>query len=447
MTGSGLIELMRRDEQAVIAWQRGRPVRWIDFISQAQALADNLPEASHAVNLCEDRYLFLLAFVALLLRGQVNLLPPCRTPWAVEKTSLNYPDSYCLVEHHIDELKLPQHVLKLDPAPAKQLSPLIIPQEQLAVIIFTSGSTGSPQPQRKYWGDLVRSVARGLESFKLDADAGGIIVATVPPQHMYGLETSILFPLLGNLAVHSGRPFFPADLHQALNEVPGPRVLITTPMHLRACVEAELSWPDTALIISATAPLTDDLARVAEQAFACEVHEIYGSTETGSIAHRHTLSGHEWLPYGGVKVTCADGVCRATAEYLREPTLLNDIIEVYEDYFLLLGRNNDMVNIAGKRASLSELTQRLLAIPGIKDAAVLMLDEGNERVGRLSAMVVAEQLSVSDIQQKLLLYLDPVFIPRLMYLVPKLPRNETGKLPRNALLAMLQDLRSGNEIQ
>jgi acyl-coenzyme A synthetase/AMP-(fatty) acid ligase len=223
-------------------------------------------------------------------------------------------------------------------------------------------------------------------------------------------------------------------------------VLVTTPVHLRACVAAGVQWPATALIISATAPLSDELAADAERAFGCEVREVYGCTETGAIASRRTLDGPRWRPYAGVQLHCADGRCTAEADFLRAPMPLNDVIEWHADGFTLLGRDSDMVNIGGKRASLGDLTQRLLAIPAVQDAALLLLDADSERGGRLCALVVAPELSEQAILDALRPRLDEVFLPRPLYCVPSLPRNDTGKLPRGELLALLERLRSGDGV-
>ncbi len=53
------------------------------FMAMASALATRLPDGPAALNLCERRDNFLLAFVALLIRGQVCLLPPSRAPAVV----------------------------------------------------------------------------------------------------------------------------------------------------------------------------------------------------------------------------------------------------------------------------------------------------------------------------------------------------------------------------
>ncbi|MEW6647138.1 MAG: AMP-binding protein [Pseudomonadota bacterium] len=441
MSQAALLPLTLHAPQDIIAWHKGRPVRCAEFLAQASALAVMLPEAGHAVNLCEDRYLFMLAFAALLLRGQVNLLPPNRAPRVVEEVAAAFPGSYCLVEWTNADLALPQHVLEPNLPSPQAAPPALIPAAQLAVVIFTSGSTGTPRPHRKYWGDLVLGAMRAIDRFGLAQHAGGTVIATVPPQHMYGLESTILYPLMSGLAMHGGRPFFPADLRQALSDVAQPRVLVTTPVHLRACVAAELHWPATALILSATAPLSAELAATAEQAFGCEVREIYGCTETGAIASRRTVEGALWRPYAGVQLHCIEGRCTASADFLRAPTPLNDVIEMCADGFVLLGRDSDLVNIGGKRASLGDLTQRLLGIPGVEDAAMLLLDADSERGGRLCAFVVAPQLNEQEVLDALRPRLDDVFLPRQLYRVPHLPRNETGKLPRGELLALLQRLR------
>ncbi|MDR9437178.1 MAG: AMP-binding protein [Thiohalophilus sp.] len=435
------LPLTTHPPEAIIAWHHGQAISTREFLAQAQALAQRLPEASHAVNLCEDRYAFLLAFAALLIRGQVCLLPPNRATEVVHAVAMDYPGSYCLVDQPRAELALDQFSVLPSFGDTELNKVPLIDAHQQAVVIFTSGSTGSPRPYPKYWGDLVRATRIATQRFGLDDFDGGALIATVPPQHMYGLESTILFALHSPLAVHGGRPFYPADVCQALLQIPSPRLLITTPVHLRACVGAGLEWPSTGMIISATAPLSIELAAEAERYFGCPVHEIYGSTETGAIASRHTLTEPLWHPYDSVQLHCVDGRCQVQADFLPQMMPLNDIIESRETGFTLLGRDSDMINIAGKRASLADLTRRLQDIPGVEDGALVLHDEGRERGGRISALVVAPTLTEQAILAAMGESMDAVFIPRTLYRVQRLPRNETGKLPRAELLAMLERLR------
>ena len=58
---------------------------------------------------------------------------------------------------------------------------------------------------------------------------------------------------------------------------------------------------------------------------------------------------------------------------------------------------------------------------------------------RLAALVVAPALSEAEILAVLRAAIDPVFLPRPLRRVGALPRNATGKLPRDALLQALRD--------
>src|ERR1044071_2655055 len=69
------------------------------FLGQARQLAQRLPPGAYAINLCEDRLAFSVAFCAALLRGQVNLLPNNVAAGSIAELLLAYPDSYVLSDH------------------------------------------------------------------------------------------------------------------------------------------------------------------------------------------------------------------------------------------------------------------------------------------------------------------------------------------------------------
>ena len=56
-----------------------------EFLADVVQFAATLPPHRYAVNLCDNRYLFTVAFAAVLLRGQTNLLPPNHTPQLVNE--------------------------------------------------------------------------------------------------------------------------------------------------------------------------------------------------------------------------------------------------------------------------------------------------------------------------------------------------------------------------
>ena len=308
----------------------------------------------------------------------------------------------------------------------------------MALIGFTSGSSGPPKPQYKTWGDFCLSTAHNLLLIQSVAGSEPQALATVPPQHMYGMETSVLMPLRGELCIHESRPFFPADIAATLSSLPAPRVLITTPVHLRSLLDSELLLPPLSLILSATAPLPQSLAERAEQRTGASVLELFGSTETCVIAHRRTALEQDWQPYPDVQLEADVDGTWVRAPWLPQPVLLQDRMALSDDgRFQLAGRCSDHLEIAGKRASLGEINQRLLALPGVTDAVVFVPEPGAQ-VARVAALVVAPDRSEAELLSELRASLDPVFLPRPLRLVSQLPRNETGKLPREALLAALK---------
>lgn len=428
---------------ATFALWKGRSVSTQQFIRHVQHVATHLPEAGHVINLCEDRYLFLVSFVAALLRRQVNLLPPHRARRVVEAVAADYPGSYCLVDRLQAELTLTQHVIVLEERAAYTGNEMLpaVPAEQVAAVLFTSGSTGQARANIKRWGELCLGAQKTLEAMGLER-MQMTVVATVPPQHMFGLEMSVILPLQSRLNVHGGRPFFPEDLRGVLEEVEGSTLLVTTPIHLDACIKSGLMWPSLGGIISATAPLAPETLSQAEACFGCRVSEIYGSTETGAIASRHRGDGGIWRLHPGMTLQVLGQEIQVEGGHLSQPVMLNDVITLMPDgRFRLEGRHSDMIKIAGKRASLGDLNHQLQSIPGVEDGVFVLKESENDPHSRLTALVVAPQLETSAILAALQARLDPVFLPRPLYRVDRLPRNETGKLPREAVMALLASMR------
>ena len=445
--------LVNGSPDRIIAIHAGSQVTAAQFERHVRALAVTLPSGSHALNLCEDRYRFMVALCAVAIRGQVNLLPSSRAPGVVVETLANHPEAYALGD---GPLELDGHSdSALDPSIRRRSwqmpdvlgevdgVPLMVDPDALAVIGFTSGSTGRPTANPKTWASFRVSTAQNLTALRSLWPEGAVVsvVATVPPQHMYGMELSIMLPLLADVSVHGGRPFFPEDVARALGEMRAPRVLVTTPVHLRAMVESGVELPPMAGIVSATAPMPEALARDAESRYGCELREMFGSTETCVIACRRPAFTLEWTPHPGVTVHAQPDGSLVHAEHLPVPVALADVVEVAANgTFHLRGRHADLLEIAGKRGSLTDLTHRLLSVPGVTDGVVFQLDASAAGgVGRIAALAVAPGMRGEDILRLLRTHVDPVFLPRRLRCVIALPRNETGKLPRADLLRLLND--------
>ena len=96
------------------------------------------------------------------------------------------------------------------------------------------------------------------------------------------------------------------------------------------------------------------------------------------------------------------------------------------------------MKLGGRRASLSGLNRILTALDGVADGVFVVPGDLDRRAtARLMAVVVAPRRSPDSILAELRGRVDPLFLPRRVVCVDALPRNELGKLPQGALLALL----------
>ena len=431
-----------------IGWSGGEPVSAAQFCAAARELAARLPPRRFVINLCHDRVRFALGLAAALIARQTSLLPPSGAAGALQDLQAAHPDGYCLA----DEAELPAGLPAILVPPFRPAAAAFeipsLPAAQAAYIAFTSGSTGRPQPHSSTWGSLVGAARRFGQAAGLAAGARGSVLGTVPPQHVYGLETTVIMPLQFGAAMHPGRPLLPADIAAALQELPEPRWLVTTPAHLRTCVGAGAVLPLPAGILCATMPLAADLAAQAEALARAPVHEFYGSTETGVIATRRTAQGQRWRTCEGIRLEQRGEDTWAAGGHLLAPARLPDRIaltgtEFGATEFTLLGRPEDMVKIAGKRASLEDLNRQLLGVRGVRDGVFFLPEARGARTARLAALVVAPGCAARDLLAALRGRIDAAFLPRPLLIVEALPRNATGKVTREALLALARSAARG----
>ena len=415
-----------------------------EFLAHIEFLAAQLPEHQFVVNLCRDRYLFTVAVLAAMKCSQTTLLPPAHLPAVVAHLCEDYPDIYGVADESLTGFGLDLRMVDLPPAasPGSNVPVADVDGAWPAVMFFTSGSTGRPQPSSKCWGALRGGANLAAQRLGLDTHGGGTLIASIPPQHMFGFEMGVALPLFSGNCIHAGLPLFPGSIRQTLASVPGPRRLFTTPTHLRACVKLDIAWPEIDFVVSATAPLSEALAARAEVAFRAPVLEFYGCTETGVIASRRTMDGPRWRWCDGVSAAMHDGVTEVVAPHLRRSVALGDRLTLHAlDEFEFHGRHDDMVKVAGHRTVLSDLNIKLNEVEGVEDGIFVMPDGGqNGKPQRLAALVVAPGVGKQQIMDSLATKIHSAFLPRPLHKVERLPRNSIGKLPRAVLLETITAL-------
>ena len=451
----------RCDDNAPMLARKHGVVSQGAFLAAVAQFGAALPDAPLAMNVCADRAAFMIAFCAVLARGGTTLLPQDTLPLTLARTREHWPGAGVIVdriggagravgaEFVCDAATL---FASADAAPRVARTPAErsaagrpaaawVAADHVAAVPCTSGSTGAPQPQPKRWGAM-HVVAAATEARFFPDLPRYSVVATVPSQHMYGLEMTLLLALHGRALVAAERPLLPAHVAAALRRVPAPRVLVTTPVHLRALVRSGQQLPALARIISATAPLSATLATLTEARLHAEVHEIYGCTEAGALATRRTVSGDVWQLLDGITIGSAagDDTGMVAAPHLGGAVLLPDRIACVDSHrFRLLGRRGDLVNVGGKRASLAELNHRLLEVPGVLDGVIFAPEDGGDEIGRLRGMVVTDGRSERAVLRDLAMSIDAVFLPRPFHKVDAIARTATGKIQRAAFAGASSD--------
>ena len=416
--------------------RHGQDIDCSSFLLRLHALAAELPEAPHLINLCDDRFNFTLVLGVALSRNTPCLLPPDRLEQTHRAILRAFPRALYLTDADLaDAGQTPRSNDATMPSKAPPRIPSI--DADVTAALAFAPLLGAPDPHPKPWGQLVSTAQALARRFDLGSDM--TLVATVPPQHMYGLEMSIILPLIIGMASDAERPLFPADIRTALARQTGPTVLVTTPVHLSAIAATSGTWPPVSRVISATAPLDSSLAARIESLLDTQVHEVYGTTETGALATRRTLDGPVWSWLDGVHASQRpDGRISVRPGPFSAELTLPDRIAMSRNGLRLLGPPSDLIKVAGKRASLAALDRHLRSIPGVDAGLFLPVADPTDTFSRPTAVVVAPTLHREDILRGLRGRIDPLFLPRRIVMVDDLPLDSEGRPCRVTLMAMLK---------
>lgn len=428
---------------------------WGQFAADVAELRPRIAEYSVLCNLTGSRYAFMVGLAAALLNGQRTLLPSSAAPENVRRT-IAQCDDVLILGAGIPALSGPRLIDV--PAGQTSLDPVDLldklTQATGEIHVHTSGSTGDPTPHVKTFGALAGGSNLTENLFAqsgLDTTPGALtIIGTTPYQHMFGLEAAVTTPLAYGHPVINQTPMLPGDLEQILGQGResgcGEYALVTSPAHLKFLEPVIMASPEIRTILSATAPMPVALAERLEARGDLAVMEIYGSTETGSLAGRRTVQGPEWTPMNGFSLTPGeDNEWMATAPHLRRPEVLADALEMSEDgRFRLLGRLGEMVTVAGKRNNLGALNAALAEAPGIRSGCYLILQDALGRETQLGIVVVPHAADADPINVKrgvrdhMRTLVDPVFVPRQIVLTDLIERDATGKITATEQARLIQ---------
>lgn len=382
----------------------------------------------------EDSYLFIVALLATLHAGKTPVIPGhCRAALLDEQRAL--------FDGVLSEKTLgwqgPLLVISASMAATAATETLPPIRDDAAIELFTSGSTGQPKRVHKAVKCLDDEAALLAAQFG-ERLAGCRIVASVVPQHQYGLSFRIMLPMALGLPLHAAMLWYAEQLSALSHDYR--YAFISSPAFLKR-LDPQLTPPPVAMVLSAGGMLPwQDVVQAAEW-LQIWPDEIYGSTETGILAWRYRQQeAVRWQPFRGVRFHQQDETLRVFSPLIAEEEgiTLDDILHIDADgQFSLTGRRGRVVKIEEKRISLSEVEQRLLSLPGVREAAAVpVLRHGRQAIGALLVLDAAarqhwqrEPSKQPELAWRRALqpWLEPVAVPRYWRVIDAIPVNSMNK--------------------
>ncbi|HNY49217.1 MAG TPA: long-chain fatty acid--CoA ligase [Smithella sp.] len=338
--------------------------------------------------------------------------------------------------------EMPDGVEVITPVPSatKDIRPeTIIDPDNHFLRLFTGGSTGKPKVWSKSPRNLLTEAFYIRETFSLsDKD---IFVATVPPYHIYGLLFSILVPFVSHARILPDIYTFPQEIISTINKNKA-SVLVSVPIHYRVLKVEGLSVPSLRYAFSSAGVLdrSDGLHFLDKTGIG--ITEIYGSTETGGIASRCVSDNTDrWRAFDMVSWRLKENRLCVQSDFT-SPEMERDsegfcltgdeAREEENNSFILMGRADGVVKVAGKRVDLLDVQNKIKTLPTVNDAFVLALSSDTGRETDIAA-VVACDLTETHLKKLMMDIMEPYAVPRLIKIVPSITRTATGKIDRRRI--------------
>lgn len=408
----------------------GSTAAQVELATQAHRVAALLgPPGGRVVLTCRHADTFVTGLLGAWLAGATVELLPNVQPGTLDRVDADADVTYVLHDDAGRQQRSHKaiYLRALPPVPDR---PRPTAWPEIAVRMTTSGTTERP----RY---VVKSMAQLLGELNALATVfapARCVLSTVPLSHLYGLLFGALLPLRFGARIASHAALLPADV-AAIIERDGVDLMISTPAHLRAM--ADVPMPRGLRVITSGARLPADLALRLEQQHGWHVTDVLGSTETGGIATRADPAA-PWMPLPGVIVSAPDGQLVVESPWCEGSRIeIGDQIELQPDgTFHYLGRNAELIKIGGKRASTHELEATVRAVAGVIDVAVLVHAAAVGSEARV-ALAVTGAARREDIVAAIRDQFDAVFVPKIIKIVPNIPRTDRGKVDGEVLRALL----------
>ena len=343
--------------------------------------------------------------------------------------------------------------------------------DDLAAILYTSGTTGRSKGASLTHRNLASNALALVEAWGFTR--GDVVLHALPIYHVHGLFVAVHCALLAGARL-LWLPKF--DAKDVVESLPLATVMMGVPtFYTRLLGDPAFTRDvcrDTRLFISGSAPLLPETFEAFSARTGQPILERYGMTETGMITSNPLdgvrAAGTVGRPLPGVSVRivsgdgepCAPGVVGAVevrgpnvfAGYWRMPEKTRDEFTAdgwfrtgdvgewvaageAKGYLRLVGRAKDMIITGGLNVYPKEIEERIDALPGILESAVIGVPDPDFGEAVTAVVVAADGGSVDEaaVIRSLKAEIATFKVPKRVHVVAELPRNVMGKVQKNVL--------------
>ncbi len=335
-----------------------------------------------------------------------------------------------------------------------------------AIYLFSTGSTGIPKCVARHHANLLALADNHTQT--VGWDRGDRVLLVIPLSHTYAFGSFISAVKVG-AAIYLMDDF---NRKQVCSTLSDERITVFPAVPfmldvLSAYVPAESTdFSSLKHVISAGAPLDEEVAKKFFETFKIYPRQLYGSSETGvisinmatNIIARGQSVGRP-VANVTVKVVDEEGKEKSRGELgeiaVSSPSMASGYLNLddetkkvfkngfyytgdvglidEEGYIYIKGRKKLFINVGGLKVDPVEVENALLANEGISEVAVTggRSERGNEII--VAHVVKEGDIKRSDIVKFCKGRISDFKIPRLIEFVDSLPKSPTGKILRNKL--------------
>ncbi len=370
-------------------------------------------------------------------------------------------------------------------------------------LLYTSGTTGKPKGVQRDVGSYAVAMALSMRTI-FDVGPGQTIFCTSDVGWAVGHSYNIYGPLIAGATciLYEGLPISPdPGVWWKICQDYGVRTMFSSPTAIRVLKKHDASWlkkydlSEFKYLFLAGEPLDEPTAKWISEGLGKPVIDNYWQTETGwpalclqpGLEMKPIRFGSPGFANFGYKmrvideVTGKDAAAGEKGVLVIEPplppgcitTIWNDDARFIQSYFshfkellyssldwairdadgytFILGRTDDVINVAGHRLGTREIEESVATYPAVAEAAVIgVKDDLKGQVPIVFATLKAagdasaKHDAAAGMQKRVVDMLGGVAKPARVYIVNALPKTRSGKLLRRSLQALAEDRDPGD---